>query len=349
MIVNESSGMAVETIGNLIHKIEHMPQTVGVAWLLSSAIYTTYATNRFLEYKSPTLSPRTEHSTKRFLSIPAHKFKSVTRPTLLTLCRFGGSLLLGLVAHTDFRIMDRVKETIRAAPAFFLPALFLFTANFSNAISLHRIGISLTYTSKCAIPLITAILSLLIDGPKALPHGLALASLLPIACGIAAASWHSPTFEGVGFAAAMLSATAQSALNVSSKRAMMKAGIRGASSQRVMVAVGLLIAAVVTAVEIFTSDRKIREFDDDREGEPISLYVMAVTAYHIEYVLSFMFVKLVSPVTFGACDAVRRLSIILSGRAMFGGKPLTPLNIGGIGLALLGALCYSIATSATKS
>ena len=347
--MSESSGAALETVGSFIHKVEHMPQTVGLAWLLSSAIYTTYATNRFLEYEAPALSPRSNPSRKGLLSVPAHKFKAVTRPTLLTICRFGGSLLLGLVAHTDFCIMDRVKETIRAAPAFFLPAVFLFTANFSNAISLHRIGISLTYTSKCAIPLITAVLSLLIDGPKALPHGLALASLLPIACGIAAASWHSPTFEGLGFAAAMLSATAQSALNVSSKRAMLKAGIRGASSQRVMVAVGLLISAIVTAMEIVTSDHKISDSNTEREGEPIGMYIMAVTAYHIEYVLSFMFVKLVSPVTYGACDAVRRLSIILSGRAMFGGKPLTPLNIGGIGLALLGALCYSIATSATKS
>jgi len=320
-------------------------------WLLSSAIYTTYATNAFLEYKAPPLSARTNSGDKKpLLQIPAHKWSSVTRPTLLTLCRFGGSLLLGLVVHADFRVWERVVETARAAPHFLFPAACLFTANFSNAISLHRIGISLTYTSKCAIPLITVVLALCMDGPKALPHGLALASLLPIAIGIGAASWHAPTFEPLGFAAAMLSATAQSALNVTSKRAMLKTGIRGASTQRVMVGVGLFIAAAVTAIEIFGSKHKVSSTDpdDEREGEPIGLYVMAVTAYHIEYVLSFMFVKLVSPVTFGACDAVRRLSIILSGRAMFGGKPLTPVNIAGIALALLGALGYSIATSATK-
>jgi hypothetical protein len=58
--------------------------------------------------------------------------------------------------------------------------------------------------------------------------------------------------------------------------------------------------------------------------------------------LSFTFVSLVSPITYGACDAVRRLSIIITGRAMFGGEPFTRLNIAGIAMALVGALSYSI-------
>lgn len=41
------------------------------------------------------------------------------------------------------------------------------------------------------------------------------------------------------------------------------------------------------------------------------LTAMAVTAYHVEYVLSFMFARLVQPI------------IIMTGRAFFGGPPLT--------------------------
>jgi Triose-phosphate Transporter family len=72
---------------------------------------------------------------------------------------------------------------------------------------------------------------------------------------------------------------------------------------------------------------------------------MAVSAYHIEYVLSFIFVKLVAPITYGTCDAIRRLAIILVGRRMFGGDPLSKINVAGIALALTGALSYSIASS----
>jgi multidrug transporter EmrE-like cation transporter len=75
------------------------------------------------------------------------------------------------------------------------------------------------------------------------------------------------------------------------------------------------------------------------------LTILAFGSYHLEYLLSFMFVKLVQPITYGTLDAVRRLGIILAGRAMFGGAPLTWLNRSGIALALLGALGYSLATS----
>ena len=69
---------------------------------------------------------------------------------------------------------------------------------------------------------------------------------------------------------------------------------------------------------------------------------MAVTAYHMEYVLSFSFVKMVPPIAYGACDAVRRLAIIISGHYMFGHDRLTKLNIMGIATALMGALGYAI-------
>jgi hypothetical protein len=108
---------------------------------------------------------------------------------------------------------------------FSLPAIFFFTTNYCNFIALDRIGISLAYTSKCLIRLITVIFTLLIDGVVALPPTLALLMLLPIASGVALASWKSPTFEKGGFLAAIASSTAQAALNVSSKLALIKIAI----------------------------------------------------------------------------------------------------------------------------
>lgn len=230
-----------------------------------------------------------------------------------------------------------------------------FSIKFQNqnnkSLALERIGISLTYTSKCGIPLITVLLTVLLEGVSALPNVAALASLVPIAVGIAAASWSAPTFEALGFAAAALSATAQSALNVTSKRVMTKANITGPDAQRTMVAVGLFITLVVNLLQVARYQRTTAAAPDEtadgvrKSTPPFGLTALAVIAYHVEYVLSFIFVKLVAPVTYGTCDAVRRLAIILVGRGLFGGDPLTVTNILGIALALLGALAYAITSS----
>ena len=75
---------------------------------------------------------------------------------------------------------------------------------------------------------------------------------------------------------------------------------------------------------------------------PVSVSLAAIAAYHIEYTLSFLFIGLVKPITYGICDAIRRLGIIIAGQRMFGGDKFTTLNLSGIALALLGALSYSL-------
>lgn len=350
---------------------------VGSAWVLSSALLTTYSTTSFLKYTAPEQDEIAAAGDKgrnggdfwsrmRFEEEKepnSVSSSSLSRPTLLTLYRFSGSLLLGILFHQPlFAAMDRIKQTIDSLPLFALPATFLFVANYANSISLDRIGISLTYTSKCGIPLITVLLTLLLDGVNALPSTLTLLTLIPIALGIGAASWNHPTFEPIGFAAAILSCVAQAALNVSSKRVMMASGITGADAQRAMVAVALGITASMSMVNHIRHVNK----DPAMEGEkskiiemsmkqpermaknpPSWLAWMAVVAYHIEYILSFMFVKLVEPITYGTCDAIRRLAIIVSGHNMFGGEPFSKLNIAGIGMSLLGALAFALSSTRT--
>jgi Triose-phosphate Transporter family len=375
-------------------------QVVGAAWVISSAVLTTYSTTLFLKYprekdqdrfsRLPTIASSASSSASslpptkknpltdgaRFLPSLSSKvsrqttsfLQAVPRATLLTLFRFAGSLLLGLFLHLDVgQIGSRIAETRQWVPSFAVPAVLLFVANYSNSVSLNRIGISLTYTSKCGIPLMTVLLTLLLDGRAALPGPLALVSLVPIATGIALASWSAPTFETAGFVAALLSTTAQSALNVSSKRVMAKTLVSGPVAQRCMVAIGLALTLVVSlgqelvrryvpAPSIHKSHLKADRVEKGHQQStaaaaapprlpPAWLAVLAFASYHLEYVLSFTFVRLVPPVTYGTLDAVRRLGIILTGRAMFGGAPLTATNKAGIALALLGALSYSVVTS----
>jgi hypothetical protein len=309
---------------------------IGATWMVTSALFTTYSTSKFLTFKDSPSCPGLRS-----------KFR-VSRSTLLTLYRFSGSLLLGLFAHPDFHVVERIRETLSLCPTFCVPAIYLFIANYANSVSLNRIGISLTYTSKCAIPLVTLLLTVAMDGVEALPDIKVLLTLIPIVLGIATSSWNHPTFEPLGFLAAMTSCTAQSALNVSCKKAMNRVGVSGPTAQRTMVAVALVISMTYGALQAITSSRSTSQSSDDlstTDDPPLELAAAAVLAYHLEYVLSFCFVKLVQPITYSTCDAVRRLSIIVAGQHMFGGPPFTVLNIVGVTMALSGALAYSFLNS----
>lgn len=317
----------ISPMGVVSSVFENVP-AVGAVWMLSSALCTTYSTTKFLKY-----SPEPSNLEQR-------RGSRLSRATLLTVLRFGGSLALGLFAHPNLKVHDRFIETWKLLPAFAWPALFLFVANYSNSISLNRIGISLTYTSKCAIPLITLFLTVLLDGVNALPSLPVLMTLIPIGLGIATASWNHPHFELIGFLAALVSCTAQSALNVTTKRIMKQMSVPGPVAQRAMVAVGLFIASTMALIQLSSN---LRSNEKDPEIQPPAwLAAMAATAYHVEYVLSFMFVKMVAPITYSATDAVRRLGIIIAGHFMFGGPAFTPLNIAGILMALGGALGFSV-------
>jgi hypothetical protein len=321
-----SAAAAVANEATLIPSLANNVQAVGAAWVLSSTLFTTYSTTKFLKYVP-------KENVKKGDALP------IPRPTLLTMLRYSVSLALGLFAHPDLYIIERIRETLELARSFALPALFLFIANYTNSISLNRIGISLTYTSKCAIPLVTLVLTVMLDGISSLPRPQVLLTLVPIAAGIATASWNHPTFEKLGFLAALTSCTAQSALNVTCKKIMNMRGIAGPLALRVMVALGLVISSVVAAFQL--SSKKKSESLQEMQP-PVWLGLMAAVSYHLEYALSFSFVKLVAPITYSACDAVRRLGIIISGHYMFGGPAFTKLNILGIMMALGGALSFSI-------
>lgn len=382
------------------------PTIIGSSWMFSSIVFSTYYTTEFLKYdvqektadfpasarKQLSILPRTvvspnkstiatttnnnnnQKNTSRRNKEGCGKvltsfLYNMSRPQLLTLYRFSGSLLLGIFLHTDFMNWNkRLAHTISYMQDFSLPAIFLFTANYCNSIALDRIGISLAYTSKCLIPLITVVFTLFVDGIVALPPNLALLMLVPIATGVALASWKSPTFETYGFFAAIASSTAQAALNVSSKRALIKTGISGLEAQRSMAAVAFLLA-IGMSVQSFISGgggaaknhrhggKSFKRKDDEGEKKhpplgatrrtlpPLGLSMAAAASYHFEYVLSFLFLKLVQPIGYGTCDAIRRLGIIMAGRVFFGGEPFSLLNYAGIGMALLGAMGYSLVSS----
>ena len=158
------------------------------------------------------------------------------------------------------------------------------------------------------------------------------------------ASWDTPAYNQAGFIAALVSCTAQAGLNVSSKKSLIKTGISGMEAQRVMATIALLICLVTKSKDLLGG---ITKEDDDITHPPTWVAYGAILSYHVEYALSFMFVKLVKPISFGTADAIRRLAVVISGRHMFGEKDFSFLNYSGIGLALTGVLAYTISIAHT--
>ena len=358
--ITSSTALAASPFSTWATSIASNKVWVGSAWMISSALLTTYSTTKFLKYQDIIQDDTTNRDKATTIldmsttNKPSQKLKTQTkmsRASMLTLYRFSGSLLLGLLIHKHFYqiklLLPRLLKTIQTSQLFLLPSLFLFIANFSNSIALDRIGISLTYTSKCGIPLITVLFTLLLDGLVALPSNATLLSLLPIAAGIGMASWNTPTFELYGFLAAMISTTSQAALNVVSKRVMKRTGIKGVEAQRSMVLVALCIGLSMTVINsigswilevremISNPTSTVQEWEKTQEEQsllpssiqqshpPLWLTSLAILAYHMEYVLSFSFVSLVEPITYGTCDALRRLLIIMTGRQLFGGDKVS--------------------------
>ena len=165
--VKTTEAAAAAASSGILPSIGNNVQVVGFAWMLTSALFTTYSTTMFLKYPTspidnnpspfPAYKKLQKQSNKKQIAATSSSFPSpasaMSRAGLLTLYRFSGSLLLGLIAHPDFHVIARIKETWNLVPSFALPALFLFIANYSNSISLNRIGISVSNKkATCVLP-----------------------------------------------------------------------------------------------------------------------------------------------------------------------------------------------------
>lgn len=117
------------------------PHAVGAAWLVLSAVFTTYSTTKFLSFGDDSIVMRQRiekatlplHHSQRQPTRFIQRFMRLPLPNLLTLYRFSGSLLLGLLVHPDLAIWSRLKHTLQLIPSVAFPAFFLFVANFANS------------------------------------------------------------------------------------------------------------------------------------------------------------------------------------------------------------------------
>ena len=115
-MASSAAPIAEAPSASLIGSVFGSTNVVGGLWMASSALLTTYSTTKFLKYKHADNNPL----------VPSKKRLHLPRPALLTLFRFGGSLLLGLLLHPDLQLLQRIQNTLSALPSFALSCLSLY-------------------------------------------------------------------------------------------------------------------------------------------------------------------------------------------------------------------------------
>jgi hypothetical protein len=200
----------LEAIGETI-KFNRVLLLVGALWMISSAIFSTYANSAFINH-----------------------FRD---PILHNFVRFGGSTFFGSLAaltnqptsdgnrqptlDSDTVSPSNLPHLIKQAA---LPALFLWLANYFNSVSLKRSGITLTYVMKACIPVFTVMICRF----QGMEFPLSIySSLIPVCFGVILASGSDLDFTFSGFCAALASAISQTLLNITAKNARNKSGYSG--------------------------------------------------------------------------------------------------------------------------
>mmetsp|Transcript_19331 Transcript_19331/g.58094 ORF Transcript_19331/g.58094 Transcript_19331/m.58094 type:complete len:335 (+) Transcript_19331:206-1210(+) len=288
---------------------------IGSLWFASSAVVSTYANTAFL---------------KEFDSPLAH-----------TVVRFTCSALIGLLTAGLQPQRLQLLRTLGLMWSLRLPAMLLLVANLLNSVALRLSGITLCYVCKSGIPVFTVCL-MSMQG-QYFP-AIVYASLMPTVLGVALASASDLDFSLAGLVAALGSALSQTLLNITSKRLLKELHVSGRQAQFLMAS---CCAVAALPLYLLNSERAPVEGKGTVLAHVASvpwsgaILVLAGVAYHVEYMLNFMFMPFVSPLAFSITDIARRLTIIVAG-AIFFSKDLTALNVIGILLALGGVLWYSV-------
>jgi len=296
---------------------------VGVLWIATSAIFSTYANGLFLR----TFNDAFAHTFVRFA--------------------LSSGLGLGYAVLTAQPLLKRMPFLIRRMAA---PSVLLLVANLLNSMGMLRSGVTVTYVVKSLIPFFTVILCRL----RGQRFGtLVYASLLPVCLGVSLASATALDFDWSGFACALGSTVSQTMLNVASRDRIQDLKLSGSDAFLVMATTCTILSIPLLIVSLAQPEGLLRTCLTGRCAgnlpaeltslSPGMVVVMAAVAYHIEYTLNFLYLALCSSLAFSVTDILRRLGTIVFGSLLFS-KPLSALNVAGVLTSLFGVSLYSVVT-----
>ncbi|GJY77131.1 phosphoenolpyruvate/phosphate translocator 2, chloroplastic-like protein [Tanacetum coccineum] len=210
-------------------------------------------------------------------------------PTTVTTFQFGCGTLMILIMWT-LKLHPRPK----IHKSQIIPVLTLAVAhtmgNLLTNISLGRVAVSFTHTIKAMEPFFTVLFSTLLLSER--PSLWVVASLVPIVGGVALASFTEASFNWIGFGSAMASNVTNQSRNVLSKKFMVR-------KEEALDNINLF--SVMTIISLFL----LIPFAYLLEG-------VKLTPEYLQFLVSYMILEMVSPVTHAVGNCVKRVVVIVS-------------------------------------
>nr|XP_043606828.1 phosphoenolpyruvate/phosphate translocator 1, chloroplastic-like [Erigeron canadensis] len=223
-----------------------------------------------------------------------------------------------------------------------LPLAMVHTlGNLFTNMSLGKVAVSFTHTIKAMEPFFSVVLSAMFLGEMPTPW--VVASLLPIAGGVALASMTEASFNWAGFYAAMASNVSNQSRNVLSKKFMVKKeeSLDNITLFSIITIMSFFLLAPVT---LLTEGVRFTPAYLQSAGLNVKqVYIrslLAAICFHAYQQVSYMILQRVSPVTHSVGNCVKRVVVIVTS-VLFFRTPVTPINAIGTGVALAGVFLYS--------
>ncbi|KAK9080505.1 hypothetical protein SSX86_000263 [Deinandra increscens subsp. villosa] len=223
-----------------------------------------------------------------------------------------------------------------------LPLAMVHTlGNLFTNMSLGKVAVSFTHTIKAMEPFFSVVLSAMFLGEMPTPW--VVASLMPIAGGVALASMTEASFNWAGFWSAMASNLSNQSRNVLSKKFMVKKeeSLDNITLFSVITIMSFFLLAPVT---LFTEGVRVTPAYLVSAGLNVKqVYIRSLIAaicFHAYQQVSYMILQRVSPVTHSVGNCVKRVVVIVTS-VLFFRTPVSPINSIGTGVALAGVFLYS--------
>jgi len=271
--------------------------------------------------------------------------------TSATIELFFGLPYVGMLWLTGLRIrpklsMDNIKTL---APS----AFFLAATHVGGVISFGAGAISFTHVLKATEPVWTVLLSAVFF-KEFLPVPIYL-SLVPIIGGVALASMKELSFTWVSFIAGTLSAVTSASKAILSKKVLdgkpLGENLTPANMFAVLTILGCFMILPASlciegpaTVSVAWNNARAAGYS---AAHLWSLLGVSGFLYYIYNEVAFLALSEVAPVTHAVTNTVKRVVIILASVVVFKTK-ITLLGSVGSGLAILGALLYSLAKGKYK-
>lgn len=226
--------------------------------------------------------------------------------------------------------------------AVILPLAVVHTlGNVFTNMSLGKVAVSFTHTIKAMEPFFSVVLSAMFLGE--LPTFWVVASLVPIAGGVALASVTEASFNWAGFWSAMASNLSNQSRNVLSKKVMVKSE-ESLDNITLFSIITVMSFILLAPVALFMEGVKFTPTFLQSAGLNVNqVYTrsfLAALCFHAYQQVSYMILQRVSPVTHSVGNCVKRVVVIVSS-VLFFKTPVSPINTLGTGVALSGVFLYS--------